>query len=197
MHQTKSDKTPPEKRAAHRFGIRSMALCALFAAVTAVLSQIAIPLGPVPISLSTLAVFLAGGLLGARDGTVSQLIYVLLGVVGVPVFSGFSGGLGKLAGPTGGYIVGYIFMALVIGLIVPRCRNKMRYIIPVFVLGLIVCYAFGTIWYIALTHTGIGASMMTCVVPFLPGDAVKIAAEALLTVKLNGTIRRVYGRESV
>ncbi len=181
--------TKPKKS---RFGIRSMALCALFAAVTAVLSQIAIPIGPVPISLATLAVFLSGGLLGARDGTISQLIYVLLGIVGVPVFAGFSGGLSRIAGPTGGYIIGYIFMALVIGLIVPHCGNKLRYIIPVFVLGLLICYAFGTVWYIVLTHTGIGAAMMTCVVPFLPGDAVKIVLSAVLTVKLSRGIRKIY-----
>lgn len=181
------------KKKAGRFGVRSMAMCALFAAITAVLSQIVIPIGPVPISLSTLAVFLAGGLLGARDGTVSQLIYVLLGIVGVPVFSGFSGGLGKIAGPTGGYILGYIFMALVIGLLIPHCRNRLRYILLVFVLGLIVCYAFGTVWYIVLTYTGIGAAMMTCVVPFLPGDAAKIALAGVLTVKLSKPVRKLYG----
>lgn len=180
------------KKKTGRFGVRSMAMCALFAAITAVLSQIVIPIGPVPISLSTLAVFLAGGLLGARDGTVSQLIYVLLGIVGVPVFSGFSGGLGKIAGPTGGYILGYIFMALVIGLLIPHCRNRLRYILPVFVLGLIVCYAFGTVWYMVLTHTGIGAAMMTCVIPFLPGDAAKIALAGVLTVKLSKPVRKLY-----
>lgn len=187
--ETAVKEAPTPKR---RFGVRSMAMCALFAAVTAVLSQIIIPIGPVPISLSTLAIFLAGGLLCARDATISQIVYVLLGAVGAPVFSGFSGGLGKLTGPTGGYIIGYIFMALVIGLIVPHCGNKLRYIIPTFVLGLLVCYAFGTVWYIVLTHTGIGAALMTCVVPFLPGDAAKIALAALLTVKLHKSIRKIY-----
>ena len=175
-----------------RFGVRSMAMCALFAAVTAVLSQIIIPIGPVPISLSTLAIFLAGGLLNARDATVSQTIYVLLGAVGAPVFSGFSGGLGKLAGPTGGYIIGYIFMALAIGLLIPLCRNRLRFIIPTFALGLFICYAFGTIWYMLSTHTGMGAALMACVIPFLPGDAVKIAVAAVLTVKLHKSIRKIY-----
>lgn len=185
--------TPDTKKRAHRsLNVRSMALCALFAAITAVLSQLVIPIGPVPISMSTLAVFLAGGLLGARDGTISQLIYLLIGAVGVPVFSGFSGGLGKLTGPTGGYIIGYIFMALVIGLLVPHCGNKLRYLIPVFSLGLLVCYAFGTMWYIVLTHTGIGSALMTCVLPFLPGDAVKIVLSAVLTVKLHKSIRKIY-----
>lgn len=182
-----------QKHPHHPFNVRSMALCALFAAITAVLSQLVIPIGPVPISMSTLAVFLAGGLLGARDGTISQLIYLLIGAVGVPVFSGFSGGLGKLAGPTGGYIIGYIFMALVIGLLVPHCGNKLRYIIPTFALGLLVCYAFGTAWYTIITHTGIGAAIMTCVVPFLPGDAVKIVLSALLTTKLYRHIQKIYG----
>lgn len=185
---TPSDTKPKH----HPIGIRSMTMCALFAAVTAVLSQIVIPIGPVPISLSTIAVLLAGGLLGARDGTISQLIYLLLGAVGVPVFSGFSGGLGKLTGPTGGYIIGYIFTALIVGLLVPLCRNKMRYIIPVYVLGTLVCYTFGTVWYIVITHTGIGAALMTCVVPFLPGDAVKIVLASFLTAKLAKQVQKIY-----
>lgn len=184
-----------DKRNRRPFGIRSMALCALFAAITAVLSQLVLPIGPVPISMSTLAVFLAGGLLGARDGAISQLIYLLIGAVGVPVFSGFSGGLGKLTGPTGGYIIGYIFMALVIGLIVPHCGNKLRCLIPTFTLGLAICYAFGTLWYIVLTHTGIGAAMAACVVPFLPGDAVKIILSAFLTVKLSRQIQKIYAAQ--
>ena len=97
-----------------------MALCGLFAAVTAICSWISIPLGftPVPVNLGTLAVFLTGGLLGKKYGPISLIVYTLAGAVGLPVFSGFRGGLSVLAGPTGGYIIGYIVAALIIGLII-------------------------------------------------------------------------------
>ena len=101
-------------------------LCGIFAAVTAICSLITIPLGftPVPINLGTLAVFLTGGVLGKKYGTLSMTVYVLLGAAGVPVFSGFRGGLGVLAGPTGGYIIGYIAAVLVIGLLADRISYR-------------------------------------------------------------------------
>ncbi len=96
-----------------------MILCGIFAAVTAICSLITIPLGftPVPVNLGTLSVFLTGGILGKKYGTLSMTVYVLLGAAGVPVFSGFRGGIGVLAGPTGGYIIGYIVAVLIIGLL--------------------------------------------------------------------------------
>ena len=100
----------------------NLALCGLFAAITAVCSYVSIPLGftPVPVNLATLAVFLAGGILGSRYGTISLAVYTLLGAAGIPVFSEFRGGLGVLAGPTGGYIIGYIAAAFLTGLIVEK-----------------------------------------------------------------------------
>ena len=97
---------------------RSLILCALFAALTAVLSQIAIPIQPVPVNLATFSVFVAGGVLGAKRGAISQAAYVLLGVIGLPVFASFSGGMGILLGPTGGYIVGYVAAAWLVGALV-------------------------------------------------------------------------------
>ena len=170
-----------------------MALCGLFAALTAVCSYISIPLGftPVPVNLATLAVFLAGGLLGKKYGTISLSVYALLGAVGVPVFAGFRGGLSVLAGPTGGYIIGYIVAAFIIGLIIEKALQpeqsygrQILVCVVAMIAGLAACYALGTLWFIVSTGTGVMASLVACVFPFLPGDALKIAAASILVQKL-------------
>lgn len=164
---------------------KNMALAGLFAALTAVGSWISIPLGftPVPMNLATLAVFLTGGLLGAKNGTRSIVVYALVGAVGVPVFAGFRGGLSVLAGPTGGYIIGYILAAFLVGILVKNDSGIIR-IAASMIAGLAACYALGTAWFIISTHTGFAAAMMACVVPFLPGDAIKIAAGTILVRRL-------------
>ena len=141
---------------------KTMALIGVMAAVTCILGplSLAIPVSPVPISLTNLAVYFAIYVLGMKRGTISYCIYLLLGLVGLPVFSAFTGGAGKLFGPTGGYLIGFsgnIVMA-VIGM----------------VLGTAVCYVFGTAWLAFTAHMGFGAALAACVIPFIPGDLVKI-----------------------
>ncbi|HYE68563.1 MAG TPA: biotin transporter BioY [Anaerovoracaceae bacterium] len=169
---------------------KKMILCALFAALTAVCSMISIPLPftPVPINLATLSVFLAGGLLGSRYGSLSQLVYVLLGVIGLPVFHSFTGGLSVLTGPTGGYIIGYIAAAWLIGFLIEKLGNDFYKIIISMIEGLIVCYTLGTLWFMYITSTGLTAALMMCVVPFLIGDAIKIIAGAILVKRLHKLI---------
>ena len=123
-----------------------MAMTALMAAVTCVIAPMAIPIGPVPISFTNLAIYLSLYLLGWKWGSVSYLVYVLIGAVGVPVFSGFTGGLGKLAGATGGYIVGFLPMAVIAGLVIDRYQNRGIQMAGMLV-GTAVCYAFGTVWF--------------------------------------------------
>lgn len=169
-----------------------MILAALFAAMTAVCSWIYIPLPftPVPINLATLAVFLAGSLLGHTYGPISMVVYVLVGAIGVPVFAGGTGGLGIITGPTGGYILGYIAAAAIIGSMTSRLDSKKIYILVIsMVTGLIACYALGTIWFCIVTgmgggSVGIGAALMMCVVPFLPGDGLKIICAVFITKKI-------------
>ena len=165
---------------------KSLVLCALFAALTAVLSQIAIPLGftPVPVNLATFAVFLAGGLLGAWRGALSMGVYILLGAVGLPVFSEFSGGVGVIAGPTGGYIIGYLLCAWITGAFYRPSLGTPLWGAVGMMLGLFACYAAGTAWFMLITNSGLVASLAACVFPFLPGDALKIAGAVLLTKKL-------------
>lgn len=192
----------------HYSGTAMMILCGIFAAITAICSFITIPLGftPVPINLGTLAVFLTGGILGKKYGTISMAVYVLLGAVGIPVFSGFRGGIGVLAGPTGGYIIGYIAAAFIIGLTadIISGRNALkttedkRYIhfpaIGLYALtmaaGLIICYAFGTAWFMISTGTPLWTSLLSCIFPFLPGDALKILAAAILVRKLRPLLNK-------
>ncbi|HWQ77584.1 MAG TPA: biotin transporter BioY [Anaerovoracaceae bacterium] len=169
---------------------KKMILCALFAALTAVCSMISIPLPftPVPVNLATLSVFLAGGLLGSRDGAVSQGIYVILGAVGVPVFHSFTGGLGILTGPTGGYIIGYIAAAWLTGFMIEKLGQSFMKNILSMIAGLAACYALGTLWFMYIMSTELAAALMMCVVPFLAGDALKILAGSILVKKLHRLI---------
>lgn len=163
-------------------------ISALFAALTAVCSFISIPLPftPVPVNLATLSVFLAGGLLGWKYGAVSQIVYLILGAAGVPVFHNFTGGLGILTGPTGGYIVGYVAAAFLTGWLLDHCRrpNSIPILAGSMLAGLCACYFLGTIWFMLLSHSALFPALLACVFPFLPGDALKIIAACLLIKKL-------------
>jgi len=165
----------------------SYVLCALFAALTAVCSQIMIPLPftPIPINLALLAVWVCGGVLGARKGAIAILVYILLGAVGVPVFVGLNAGLGALAGPTGGYIIGYLPSVIVFGLLVNRgepaervSRTAKNYLLTILkgLPAMAVCYAFGTVWFMATTGIGLLEALVLCVIPFIPGDILKVVA---------------------
>ncbi len=161
---------------------QDLVLIAMMAAVTCVLGplSLSIPISPVPISLTNLAVYFAVYVIGARRGTISYVIYMLIGLVGLPVFSGFTGGVGKLFGPTGGYLIGFVFMAIVCGIFIEKWpANKILHFIG-FILGTMVCYAFGTAWLAVQAHLGYGAALAAGVIPFIPGDLVKIILAMIL-----------------
>lgn len=169
---------------------KDLALCALFAALIAVCAWISIP-ATVPFTLQTFAIFAALGLLGGKRGTVAVAVYLLLGAVGVPVFAGFQGGIGALLGTTGGYLLGFLLTALIVWGMEARFGSKAGVFLLSAVLGMLVCYAFGTAWYLVVYARTKGAiSLATalgwCVVPFLIPDAVKIA----LAVLLRGRLKR-------
>lgn len=173
-----------------------LVLFALFAALTAILSQISVPIGPVPINLATFSVFLAGGILGASGGAVSMAVYVLLGAVGVPVFAGFSSGVGTIAGPTGGYIIGYIAAAWLVGLLAEKFGGKTVPLAFSMVAGLAVCYFLGTAWFMLELGKTLWAALTVCVFPFLIGDALKIAAAAVLVPRLVKIIHQMPAAEA-
>ncbi|MGN1114743.1 MAG: biotin transporter BioY [Oscillospiraceae bacterium] len=171
-----------------------LCLAGLMVAIMAVCSWISIPIGQVPITLQTFAVFLAVGLLGGKWGTVATLVYIILGAVGVPVFAGFTGGFGTIMGTTGGYIVGFIFSALVMWLIEKLFGRKLVVTIISMVVGLLVCYAIGTVWFMVVYArntgaVGLGTVLGWCVVPFILPDAIKIALAAILSNRLRKLIK--------
>ena len=159
---------------------RTMAVPALFAALTAVCAQITIPIGAVPVSLSLLPVLLCALLLTPGRAVLAMTVYLLMGLAGAPVFSNFTGGPAKLFGVTGGYILGYLPCVFLISFLVRKCREHWLIQILIMALGVIVCYAFGTVWFMVLRHTSLMESLGLCVFPFLPFDAVKIYLAWLL-----------------
>ena len=163
---------------------KDMVLTGVFAAVICVFAPFTIPIGAVPISLATFAVYLAAAVLGTKKGTLAVLIYILIGMAGVPVFSGFAGGIGKILGVTGGYIIGYIPCAFAIGVFTERFGGK-NYIYPLaLVIGTLILYSFGTAWFMVQSGNGLMQSLTVCVFPFLVGDAIKIAAASIVSIKL-------------
>lgn len=152
---------------------------AIITAITCVLAPMSIPIGSVPISLTNLVIYLSLYLVGWKLSAVSVLIYMLMGLVGLPVFSGFTGGVGKLLGPTGGYIAGFIPMAILSGLVIEKCRNRgVQFLGLAF--GSAVCYALGTAWYCYETQAPLGAALGMCVFPFIPVDLIKIIMVMLM-----------------
>ena len=176
-----------------KLSVRDMAYIALFAVMMAVCSWISIPY-VVPFTLQTFAVFLAVGVLGGRRGTMAVLVYLLMGAVGLPVFTGFSGGIGHLLGSTGGYIVGFVFTALVMwGM--ERIPGSRTVVLAVsMVLGLLVCYAFGTAWFLMVYArttgpVGVWTAVGWCVAPYVVPDLVKLALALVLRRRLRRAIR--------
>lgn len=155
---------------------KTMALIGVMAAVTCILGplSLAIPVSPVPISLTNLAVYFAIYVLGMKRGTISYCIYLLLGLTGLPVFAAFTAGAGKLFGPTGGYLIGFIFMALICGFFIEKWEKKLYMHFIGMVLGTAVCYFFGTAWLAYTAHMGFAAALAAGVIPFIPGDLAKI-----------------------
>jgi len=169
--------------------LRMMVYASLLAALTAAGAFLAIPIGPVPIILQNLFVFLAGLLLGSRWAAASVGIYLLAGAVGLPVFAGGVGGIGRLAGPTGGYLVGFLPAAFVIGWIDEKTFAHMWVDVAAMICGTIVIYAFGLTWLKILTGMSLSRTMAVGMVPFLPGDALKIAAAVPMAKALRPIIQ--------
>jgi biotin transport system substrate-specific component len=174
--------------AATRSKTYDMAYIAIFTVLMAICSWISIPTA-VPFTLQTFGVFIAVGVLGGKRGTLSVLVYILLGLIGIPVFAGFSGGIAVLFGSTGGYILGFIFSALVMWAFEKFLGRKPVIQILSMLAGLIVCYAFGTAWFMVVYarqsgSVGLVTALGWCVIPFIIPDLIKIALAYVLSGKL-------------
>lgn len=164
------------------FSPKALTATALLAAVLCILGPISFAVGPIPLSLGTLGIYLAAVLLPWKNALAAILVYLLLGMAGLPVFTGFSGGLMKLAGPTGGYLIGYLpcvfissFATQKRNIAKTRIGQGVIYIVSM-VIGTLVLYGFGSAWYMISTGSSLISTLLVCVAPFLPGDALKIAA---------------------
>lgn len=154
--------------------IYQMAIIGVMTAVICILGPLSIPIGVVPISFTNLAIYFILYTLGMKKGTISYIIYMLIGFVGLPVFSGFTSGPPKLLGPTGGYIIGFIFMSLIAGFFIDIFFGKWYLCFIGMVLGTTVCYVFGTTWLSYQANLSISSALAVGVIPFIPGDLIKI-----------------------
>ena len=167
------------------FSVRDMVLCALFAALLCVASPFTLPVGPVPLSLCNFVLMTAACILGGVRGTVSAAVFVFVGTLGLPVFSGGAGGVGHILSPTGGFILSYVPMAAISGAFATlgrRCKNG-------FLLSLVGCflsaflgYIIGAVWYAFFADVPFSRELLgICVLPFLPFDAVKCVGAVLIS----------------
>ena len=190
MFESTAEKT--EKKV----NVKDMTVIALVTAVICIIAPFSIPIAisPIPITLALFALFLAGiDDLGKWKGVVCTVIYLLLGMVGLPVFNGFSGGVQKLVGPTGGYLIGYLFLVFFTGLFVEKFPNKIPMYFVGGIIGIIVCYAFGTVWFVLQYKVGFLEALTMCVFPYIPMDLVKLVAAVII----GSQVRKILIRQNL
>lgn len=170
--------------------IRFITTTALMTAVICILAPLSIPIGPVPISLTNLAIYFTMYILDTKRGTIAYLIYLLLGLAGLPIFSNFTGGPQKLFGPTGGYLIGFIPMALITGLVVDRFYKKRILCIIVMEASTWICYLFGSAWLMVSMKITFKAALMAGVIPFIIEDFIKMVLAGIFGPALRDRLRR-------
>lgn len=180
--------------AKRRFSTKEMVLTALFTAITVVCAWISVPFGAISFTMQTFAIFCALLTLGGKNGFFSLLAYILLGAIGLPVFSGFKGGAGILFGPTGGYILGFILSALLYWAGTKLLGEKLLVRIALLISGLLVCYAFGTLWFVYGYSMGestisIKKAAEICVYPFVPFDLLKMVLAFIISYRIRKHIK--------
>lgn len=174
-----------------RSRLRDLTYMALMAALLGVCAWIALPLGPVVFTMQTFGVFAALGILGGRRGTLTFLLYLALGLAGLPVFSGFTAGIGILLGPTGGYLTGFLLSCLLFWGITARWGDSLRVLAAAMVLGLVACYAVGTAWFL-LVYGGsdsLGGALALCVAPYLLPDLGKLILALAVTRRVRPHVK--------
>ncbi len=171
-----------------------VASVAMMTALIVVCSWICIPIGNIPVTLQTFAVCAAVGILGRKKGTIAVVVYIILGIVGLPVFSFFKGGIGALFGVTGGYVVGFIFLAIIAGFITEKFRKNIPGMIFGFFAGLVFCYLFGSLWFLFVymkdTETiGFLSVLTISVFPYIIPDIIKITLAAVVSEAVRKRIK--------
>ncbi len=169
---------------------------AIFAAATAALGFISIPLpfSPIPITCQNLVIMLAGSILTVRQAALSIITFLLLGAIGLPVFTGGTGGIGVIVGPRGGYLIGYLAGAVVIALIRGHHNNWSRLALANIIGGVLIVYTFGIAWLSFVTGIGIQAAITTGALPFIPGDLCKVFIATVTGAAVNSRLGKTQVR---
>lgn len=172
--------------------IKELTLLGLMTAILCIFAPLSLllPISPVPISLATFAIYLCVYLLGARRGAICCIMYFLIGLIGIPVFSSFAAGPAVLLGPTGGYLIGYLFIALIGGLFIDRWPTKPLWCFAGLLLGTGACYAMGTLWLAYQAGITLPAALAAGVLPFIPGDLVKMILVLLIAPQIRKLLNR-------
>ncbi|MDE5967009.1 MAG: biotin transporter BioY [Lachnospiraceae bacterium] len=191
MSEIANNKTTPSYSSSKTV---NLVFIAMMTAVVCVLGPIAIqiPISPVPISLGTLGLYTVIYILGWKKALASCALYLLIGLTGAPVFTGFTGGIAKLFGPTGGYLIGYLPMAALIGFFLKKFKKKWLQFIG-YILGTAVLYTFGTIWLAIMNDIRFIDALWAGVIPFIPGDIAKI----MIAMILGPLVRKALNRASL
>lgn len=168
-----------------KHSIFRMTVCALMAALICIFAPMSVPIGPVPVSLTNLVLYFCIFIIGTGGTVVSYIVYLLLGIVGLPVFSGYAGGIGKVAGPTGGYLVGFIPMIVGMGLSFYFLRKKKLWVNVLgtmggMIIGTLIAYALGTLWFVIQMKCTVSHALTVCVFPFIPFDLLKMVVANIL-----------------
>ncbi|MFP3154487.1 biotin transporter BioY [Lachnospiraceae bacterium ZAX-1] len=171
---------------------KDIVLIGLIAAILCILAPISIPIpiSPVSITLGLFAVVMAGILLGKWQGLLCVAVYILIGMVGMPVFSNYSGGIQKIAGPSGGYLIGYLALVWIVGFFVEKFPSKIYMYFVGAVIGTVLCYAIGTLWMKVLLNLTFVEALMMGVIPFIPLDMVKIILAVLSCYPVRKTLKK-------
>ena len=165
--------------------VKKITLIGLLAACLCILAPVSFPIGVIPISLATFAIYIIASLLVWHNTILVILVYIVIGAVGLPVFSGFRGGFSILLGYTGGYIFGYILMGLAISLLLKNNKNKLWMYPIAMLVGTIFCCLFGSIWYMVESNNNLASTLVVAVVPFILPDLIKIVVASYVTYILN------------
>lgn len=170
--------------------VYELTTCALFAALMCIFGPYAIPIDLVPVSITNFILYLSIFLLATKGTTIAYIVYLLLGAVGLPVFSNFAGGMGKLLGPTGGYLFGFIFLAIISGLAFELSKGNIVATVIGMIVGTAVAYFFGTAWFVYQQKCTVAHALLICVKPFIIFDLLKIAIACVLGKTIRATLLR-------
>jgi biotin transport system substrate-specific component len=174
-----------------KFNLKEIILIGIFAAITGICAQIAFqsPFSPVAVTLQTFAVFLSAAVLGKKCGAFSQIIYLLIGAIGIPVFSNFHGGIGVILGPSGGYLISFPIIAFIIGFVIERKKNlSIMGLTALMFLGLLICYSIGTAQLAFLMKLSFAKALALGVIPFIPFDILKIILSSAIGFKVRNSL---------